>query len=171
MWDRLGDHSPYDDLDITNDRIERWHPLNQSLYVGYKVMLAGLLLMAKGDRIAMNSSVETRYPLLDDDVIAFLRGDRSRIQVARTDGQMDPPPGGRAGPCPPQIANRPKTMFRGQPSEAFFGPNRPPWVDQLLSPSRSRRPAGLIPRPSLASEPPRPVSRESPPGESSWTSA
>ena len=49
----------------------RWHPLNQSLYVGYKVMLAGLLMIAKGDRIAMNSSVETRYPFLDDDVIAF----------------------------------------------------------------------------------------------------
>ncbi len=74
MWQRLGDHSPYDDLDITNDRITRWHPLNQSLYVGYKVMLAGLLMISKGDRIAMNASVETRYPFLDDDVIAFCAG-------------------------------------------------------------------------------------------------
>src|SRR5262249_31098912 len=65
MWQRLGDHSPYDDLDITHDRIVRWHPLNQSLYVGYKVMLAGLLMICKGDRIAMNASVETRYPFLD----------------------------------------------------------------------------------------------------------
>ena len=71
MWNRLGDHNPYDDLDITNERIERWHPLNQSLYVGYKVMLAGLLMISKGDRIAMHSSVETRYPFLDDDVIEF----------------------------------------------------------------------------------------------------
>ncbi len=74
MWERLGDHNPYDDLDITNDRIGRWHPLNQSLYVGYKVMLAGLLMICKGDRIAMNASVETRYPFLDDDVIAFCAG-------------------------------------------------------------------------------------------------
>ncbi len=74
MWERLGDHSAYDDLDITNDRITRWHPLNQSLYVGYKVMLAGLLMISKGDRIAMNASVETRYPFLDDDVIAFCAG-------------------------------------------------------------------------------------------------
>ena len=50
-------------------RIARWAPLNQSLYVGYKVMLAGLLLLGKGDRIAMNSSVETRYPFLDEEVI------------------------------------------------------------------------------------------------------
>ena len=28
-------------------------------------------MISKGDRIAMNSSVETRYPFLDDDVIAF----------------------------------------------------------------------------------------------------
>src|SRR5260221_6182865 len=71
MWDRLEGHDPYSDLGITNDRITRWHPLNQSLYVGYKVMLAGLLMIAKGDRISMNSSVETRYPFLDDDVISF----------------------------------------------------------------------------------------------------
>ncbi|MFI5461524.1 MAG: asparagine synthase (glutamine-hydrolyzing), partial [Isosphaerales bacterium] len=74
MRQRLGDHSPYADLDITNDRITRWHPLNQSLYVGYKVMLAGLLMISKGDRIAMNASVETRYPFLDDDVIGFCAG-------------------------------------------------------------------------------------------------
>ena len=45
--------------------------MNQSLYVGYKVMLAGLLMISKGDRISMHSSVETRYPFLDDDVIQF----------------------------------------------------------------------------------------------------
>ena len=61
----------------------RWHPLNQSLYVGYKVMLAGLLMISKGDRIAMHSSVETRYPFLDDDVIDFCSGDRPRVQAAR----------------------------------------------------------------------------------------
>ena len=61
MWQKLGDHSPYDDLDLPSDRITRWHPLNQSLYVGYKVMMAGLLMIAKGDRIAMNASVETRH--------------------------------------------------------------------------------------------------------------
>ena len=82
MWQRLGDHSPYDDLDITNDNIKRWHPLNQSLYVGYKVMLAGLLMICKGDRIAMNASVESRYPFLDDDVISFCAGSRPSTSCA-----------------------------------------------------------------------------------------
>ena len=85
----------YDDLDLPNDRFSRWHPLNQSLYVGYKVMLAGLLLLGKGDRVAMNSSVETRYPLLDEDVICVLRVDRAGIQAARAEGQMAAASGGR----------------------------------------------------------------------------
>ena len=99
MWQRLGDHSPYDDLDITNDRIKRWHPLNQSLYVGYKVMLAGLLMISKGDRIAMNASVETRYPFLDDDVIAFCAGIAPEYKLRGHDREMDLAPGGGANPA------------------------------------------------------------------------
>ena len=100
MWDRLGDHNPYSDLDITNDRMQRWHPLNQSLYVGYKVMLAGLLMISKGDRIAMNSSVETRYPFLDDDVIAFCAGIAPEYKLRGHDREVDPPPGRRPDPAP-----------------------------------------------------------------------
>ena len=39
---------------------------------------------------------------------------------------------------PPQIANRPKTMFRASLAETFLGPDRPAWVDQLLSPESLR---------------------------------
>jgi asparagine synthase (glutamine-hydrolysing) len=132
LWDRLAGHGVYDDLDITNDRFSRWHPLNQSLYVGYKVMLAGLLLLGKGDRVAMNSSVETRYPLLDDDVIAFcasiapeykLRGVTDKWLLRRVAERT----------LPARIARRRKTMFRASRSEAFLDQDRPPWVDQLLS--------------------------------------
>ncbi len=137
MWQQLGDHSSYSDLDITTDRMHRWHPLNQSLYVGYKVMLAGLLMISKGDRIAMNASVETRYPYLDDDVIRFcagiapqykLHGMTEKWILRKVAGQI----------LPRQIANRPKTMFRASLAQTFLGPQRPPWVDQLLSPESLR---------------------------------
>jgi asparagine synthase (glutamine-hydrolysing) len=137
MWDSLGAHSAYADLDLTNDRMTRWSPLNQSLYVGYKVMLAGLLMVAKGDRIAMHSSVEARYPFLDDDVISFaatlapeykLRGMTEKWLLRRV----------AARTLPPQIANRPKTMFRASWARTFIGPDRPAWVDQLLSPESLR---------------------------------
>jgi asparagine synthase (glutamine-hydrolysing) len=137
MWESLKDHDPYGDLDITNERITRWHPLNQSLYVGYKVMLAGLLMIAKGDRIAMHSSVETRYPFLDDDVINFcaaiapeykLRGLTDKWLLRQV----------AAKTLPPQIANRRKTMFRASLARTFLGPHRPAWVDQVLSPESLR---------------------------------
>ena len=137
MWARLGDHDPYGDLDIGNPGIARWSPLNQSLYVGYKVMLAGLLMISKGDRISMHSSVETRYPFLDDDVIAFcssiapeykLNGFKEKWILRRV----------AAKTLPPQIANRPKTMFRASLSKTFLGEHRPSWVDQLLSPESLR---------------------------------
>jgi asparagine synthase (glutamine-hydrolysing) len=133
MWQQLGDHNPYADLDITNSNISRWHPLNQSLYVGYKVMLAGLLMISKGDRIAMNASVETRYPFLDEDVISFcaslapeykLRGFNEKWILRQVAARI----------LPPRIANRPKTMFRACMSRTFLGPGHPHWVDQLLSP-------------------------------------
>ena len=150
LWAQLGDHDTYDDLDITNDRIKRWHPLNQSLYVGYKVMLAGLLMISKGDRIAMHSSVETRYPFLDDDVIAFcadldpeykLHGMTEKWLLRRV----------AAKTLPPQIANRPKTMFRASLSQTFLGPDRPAWVDQLLSPESLRK-AGYFDPDAVARE-------------------
>ena len=137
MWDRLDGHDPYTDIDISNDRFRRWDPLNQSLYVGYKMMLAGLLMIAKGDRISMNSSVETRYPFLDEDVVRFcasiapeykLRGLTEKWLLRQV----------AARTLPKKIANRPKTMFRASMSGTFLGPGRPSWVDQLLSPESLR---------------------------------
>jgi asparagine synthase (glutamine-hydrolysing) len=137
MWNRLEGHNPYDDLDITPDRIRRWHPLNQSLYVGYKAMLAGLLMIAKGDRVAMNASVETRYPYLDEDVIAFCAGIAPEYKMrGLTEKWILRQVAARI--LPKAIANRPKTMFRACMSGSFLGQNRPLWVDQLLSPESLR---------------------------------
>ena len=150
MWERLGDHSAYDDLDLSNDRFARWAPLNQSLYVGYKLMLAGLLLHAKGDRVAMNSSVETRYPLLDDDVITFCATLSPEYKLkGLTDKWLLRQVAART--LPKAIANRPKTMFRASRGEAFLGPHRPAWVDQLLSPE-SLRSSGYFDPESVAVE-------------------
>jgi len=138
MWTSLGPYSVFDDLGIDNERFGRWAPLNQSLYVGYKVMLAGLLLHGKGDRVAMNSSVEGRYPLLDDDVIAFCASIAPEYKLrGLTDKWLLRQVAART--LPKKIANRPKTMFRASRSEAFFDASRPAWVDQLLSPESLRQ--------------------------------
>ena len=132
MRETLVGHDVYSDLDINTERIKRWHPLNQSLYTGYKIMLPGMLLHSKGDRIAMNASVETRYPFLDEDVVAFcagiapeykLRGISEKWILRQVAARI----------LPKTIANRPKTMFRASMASTFLGSHRPLWVDQLLS--------------------------------------
>ena len=131
MLERLGDHLPYEDLRLNGERMRRWHPLNRSLYVGARVMLPGLLLNAKGDRVAMYSSVETRYPFLDDDVFAYLarlhprwklHGLQDKYILRRLAERWLPRP----------IAWRPKLMFRA-PFDSFHAQQAPPFVDQLLS--------------------------------------
>src|SRR5205085_3188490 len=132
MWEQLGDHLPYADLQLNLDRATKWDPLNRSLYLGARVMLPGLLLASKGDRVAMNSSVETRYPFLDEEVFAFLaklhpgwkmRGLRDKLILRHLADRW----------VPKSIAWRRKAMFRA-PLDGFHATTLPTFVDQLLSP-------------------------------------
>jgi asparagine synthase (glutamine-hydrolysing) len=134
MWERLGDHLPYEDLQLNLAKARRWSPLNRSLLIGGRIMLAGHLLSSKGDRVAMNSSVETRYPFLDEDVWAYLaqlpprwklHGLREKYALRLLAQRW----------VPRDIAWRTKAMFRA-PFDSFFGDekNGPTFVGQLLSP-------------------------------------
>ena len=133
LKERSGSFVAYEDLDLDLARMRRWHPLNRSLYLGYKVQLAGLLLSQKGDRVAMANSVEARYPFLDEDVIAFasrlhprwkLRGlAATNICCARR----------RSGCCPRRwhSGRRPCSARR---SPRRFSPSPPSFVRDLISP-------------------------------------
>jgi asparagine synthase (glutamine-hydrolysing) len=128
----VGDHVPYEDLELDPARMARWHPLNRSLAVGVRVMLGGLLLSSKGDRVAMHSSVEARYPFLDDDLIAFLARLHPRWKLhGLTDKYVLRLLAERW--LPKSIAWRKKAMFRA-PMDAFHLDNAPTFVEQLLSP-------------------------------------
>ena len=79
----------------------------------------------------MNSSVETRYPFLDEEVFKFLarihprwklRGFREKY-ILRLLGERY---------LPHEVAWRPKGMFRA-PLDSFFDHQVPAYVDQLLS--------------------------------------
>lgn len=139
MWEAVGDYSPYQDVPgLCSDRIGKWAPLNRSLYAGFKIMLPGLLLAAKSDRITMHSAVEGRYPFLDERVVDFCASIDPRLKLRGKENkwilrQV------AARTLPPRIANRPKTMFRAYLSANFLGPNRPAWVDQLLSEESLRK--------------------------------
>ena len=137
MWEQLGDHLPYADLQLNLERAKKWHPLNRSLYLGARVMLPGLLLASKGDRVAMNSSVETRYPFLDEEVFGFLaklhpnwkmRGLRDKLILRHLADRW----------VPKSIAWRRKAMFRA-PLDGFHTTTMPTFVDQLLSPESLKK--------------------------------
>ncbi len=132
MKDQLGSHVAYEDVPLDHERMRRWSPLNQSLYYGYKVHLAGLLLNHKGDRVAMANSVETRYPFLDEDLIEFTSklAPRWKLRGVRQDKYILRQAASRV--LPHEVAYRPKGMFRAPLAESFFA-DPPPYVRQLMS--------------------------------------
>jgi asparagine synthase (glutamine-hydrolysing) len=133
----LRDHVPYADLEPDPQRMRRWHPLHRALWLGIRSHLAGLLLNAKGDRVAMNSSVEARYPFLDESVFDYLAPIHPRWKLRRlTDKYLLRRLAERW--LPPQIAWRRKAMFRA-PFDSFHDENVPPFVDQLLSEEALRK--------------------------------
>jgi asparagine synthase (glutamine-hydrolysing) len=137
MKEAVGDHVPYDDLKLDLPRMARWHPLNRSLALGAKVMLGGMLLLSKGDRVAMNSSVETRYPFLDEAVFAFLAKISPRWKLrGLTDKYILRKMAERW--LPKEIAWRRKAMFRA-PMDTFHLEGAPAFFEQLLSAEALRK--------------------------------
>ena len=137
MLQLLEKTNPWAELQMPLDRAKRWHPLNRGVWVAARVTLAGHLLQAKGDRVSMHSSVEVRYPFLDEEVFDFLaqlhpswklRGFRDkhllRLLAARW--------------LPPTVYRRRKEIFRA-PLDSFHLEPEPAFVAQLLSEESLRR--------------------------------
>jgi asparagine synthase (glutamine-hydrolysing) len=133
----IRDHVPYADLGPNLDRMRKWHPFHRALWLGIRSHLAGLLLNAKGDRVAMNSSVEARYPFLDEAVFDYLAPLHPRWKMRRlTEKYLLRRLAERW--LPPEIAWRRKAMFRA-PFDSFHDDNAPAFVEQLLSEEALRR--------------------------------
>jgi asparagine synthase (glutamine-hydrolysing) len=124
---------PYDHIGLNHERLKKWHPFNRSLYLGQRTLLPGHLLCAKGDRVAMNSSVETRPPFLDEALWEYaaqlhprwkLHGYREKYLLRLVAERW----------LPKECAWRRKLMFRA-PLDSFHltAGNVPRWIEQVLS--------------------------------------
>ncbi len=111
--------------------------MHQGLYWAGSIHLPGHLLSLKGDRVAMNSSVETRYPFLDEEVFDYLarihprwkmRGFKDKYILRLLCERY----------LPKEVAWRPKGMFRA-PLDSFFDKVVPPFVNELLSEESLRK--------------------------------
>ncbi|MEZ0277296.1 MAG: asparagine synthase-related protein, partial [Roseimicrobium sp.] len=129
--------APWKMLDMDLERAKRWHPLNRGIWMAGRVNLAGHLLQAKGDRVAMHSSVEVRYPFLDEDVFDFtaklhprwkLNGFRDKHLLRLLAERW----------VPPSVYKRGKVIFRA-PLDSFHLDPEPPFIAQLLSEESLRR--------------------------------
>jgi asparagine synthase (glutamine-hydrolysing) len=153
--ERLLDMSPWDDLDLTPD-MKRWHPFNRQMYLGARIMLPGHLLASKGDRVAMHSSVETRYAFLDEDVLAYIAKlhPRWKLRGLLKDKFIERRVAARW--LPKEVAWRRKHMFRApmdtwiaresangkahpSPPLAKGGLGCGDWIEQVLSPESIRK--------------------------------
>ena len=121
------------------DGIGHWSPLSRDQYVEAKSLLAGYLLSAQGDRVAMANSVEGRVPYLDHRLIEFasrlppqwkIRGltEKHILRLALKDL------------LPGKIATRTKQPYRAPDSQSFFVDGKPlDYVAELLSPDSLRK--------------------------------
>lgn len=115
-----------------------WPPLCRDQYVEAHTLLSGYLLAAQGDRMAMASGVEGRFPFLDVRVIELastlppllkIMGLREKFILRKATADL----------LPPAIARRPKQPYRAPDSRCFFERGRPiPYVSALLSADRLR---------------------------------
>ncbi len=137
MHEEVASHDPFAAMEPDLERMQRWHPLNRSIYWGLRIFLAGHLLAAKGDRVSMSQSVEVRYPFLDNDVFDFLAGihpdwklkgfqDKYLLRLVAERW------------VPKDVAWRRKAMFRA-PLNSFFLDGQLPYTDQLLSEESIRK--------------------------------
>lgn len=133
--------TPYKLLNFNTSVMKRWHPFHRGIAVGARIMLAGHLLASKGDRVAMNSSVETRPPFLDEDLVAYTNRLHPRYKLRRfTDKYLLRKVARRW--IPREIAERSKKMFRA-PLDSFHLQelSLPKWINQLLSEESLRQTA------------------------------
>jgi asparagine synthase (glutamine-hydrolysing) len=137
MREVLQKFNPWSDLQIPLERAKRWHPLNRGIWVAARVTLAGHLLQAKGDRVSMHSSVEVRYPFLDEEVFEFLAGldPRWKLRGFR-DKHLLRLLAERW--LPRSVYTRRKAIFRA-PLDSFHIEPEPAFVAQLLSEESLRR--------------------------------
>ncbi len=111
----------------------RFDPLMRAQLVEIHGFMSSYLLACQGDRVAMASAVEARYPFLDTDLVDFclslpkrhkLLGLRDKLVLRRLAARR----------LPTEVWARRKQPFRAPIGEALFGPQAAGCFDALLSP-------------------------------------
>jgi asparagine synthase (glutamine-hydrolysing) len=116
--------------------IGQWAPMSRDQYVEAHTLMSGYLLCSQGDRVAMASSVEGRFPFLDHRLIEFANRLPPRLKMrGLTEKYLLK--ASMKGLLPESIRARTKQPYRAPDSQSFFESGKPvDYVDDLFSGSR-----------------------------------
>jgi asparagine synthase (glutamine-hydrolysing) len=114
------------------EELPRWDPLARDQYLEIRTLLSGYLLSAQGDRMAMASSVEGRFPFLDRDVVELANALPADYKLRVLD-EKHVLKRVAADLVPPSIVRRAKQPYRAPDALAFTGPDPPGWISEALS--------------------------------------
>jgi len=125
---------------------DRWDPFCQSQYLELTQLLPGYILSSQGDRVAMAHGVESRFPFLDPDVVAFASTLPPMLKMKALNEKYLLKRAARTL-VPPAVWQRSKQPYRAPGAKVFFASHND-YVDELLAPSRLQR-DGLFDAPAV----------------------
>jgi asparagine synthase (glutamine-hydrolysing) len=138
--EQLADRDAYADIAATLPAsIKQWAPMNQDQYVEAHTLMSGYLLCSQGDRVAMASSVEGRFPFLDHRLIEFANRLPPKLKMKGLTEKYLLKKSMR-GLLPESIRTRTKQPYRAPDSQSFFENGKAvDYVEDLFSDARINR--------------------------------
>ena len=95
--------------------------------------MSGYLLASQGDRMLMANSVEGRFPYLDPRLVRLADSLPPAYKLLGLD-EKHILKRIASGLVPDEIVRRPKQPYRAPDATSFLGPDRPAWIDHVVSP-------------------------------------
>lgn len=133
LKEELKEYSPLNELEKKLPAgFNNWGYLEKAQWLETSIFMSGYLLSSQGDRMAMASSVEGRYPFLDYRVIEFcnsvpedykLNGLNEKYLLKKL----------MKNKIPDDIIKRSKQAYRAPIKSAFFLDKSPEYVNEMLS--------------------------------------
>ena len=132
-WRKVEAYPLWQSLPIKREAIAGRHWFDQSLYLGYQIMLPNYLLGPHGDRAMMANSVEGRYPFLDRELVEYAAQIPPRLKLRWLTEKYILRRAARRW-LPETIATIRKKRFMTPFGGPFIGPHVPRLIRELLAP-------------------------------------
>lgn len=131
---KIGDVNPYTAIMATlPPPINTWPAMGRDQYVEAHTLMSGYLLSSQGDRMAMASSIEGRFPFLDHRLIEFANRLPPQLKMhGLTEKYLLKK--SMKGLLPETVRTRVKQPYRAPDCASFFESGKPvDYVDDLFS--------------------------------------